>query len=264
MTPNTCLSSDSHPPESICFPSKPQTGNPSPQPLTTRPPPTHQSDFVLPAGLIAPQLPPPGLLPPGLDERLRVQNSNHLDVEDGIILSNLLYVPQMDYTDFFTYTITQRAIRELIDKEPIFIQFNELGRYAIRWGIELRLAALVEWAKLRKLLVRLLHEEWESAVDPLQYRLGMYLWHFNREIDLIMTTLRDEAKLLSDNEKVYFRYIWREMDHWWMIRAKVGTDFELLNLYDPTFSHRLQCKLDIIANELQAYDRLESEETANG
>ncbi|TWU71112.1 hypothetical protein ED733_001409 [Metarhizium rileyi] len=223
--------------------------------------PMLKSEFALPPGITTPELPPPGLLPPGLDEKLRVKNSNHLKVADVATLINLLYVPQVDGTDFFTFEIGDRAIRELVDKEPTLMNVNDVEKLAYRWGVEFRLAALVEWAKVRKLLVKHLRQQWEEIrekEDSTKERLGMHLWHFNTEIDLIMTVLRNRSRLLSDEQKVYFRYIWREMDYWWMNRTDVGTDFELFHLYDPTFAHRLGHGLELLANEYEACDRLVS------
>ncbi|OAA35955.1 hypothetical protein NOR_07763 [Metarhizium rileyi] len=238
----------------------PRPPNPAP-PHTPfrRPSQRYQSEFALPPGITTPELPPPGLLPPGLDEKLRVKNSNHLKVADVATLINLLYVPQVDGTDFFTFEIGDRAIRELVDKEPTLMNVNDVEKLAYRWGVEFRLAALVEWAKVRKLLVKHLRQQWEEIrekEDSTKERLGMHLWHFNTEIDLIMTVLRNRSRLLSDEQKVYFRYIWREMDYWWMNRTDVGTDFELFHLYDPTFAHRLGYGLEILANEYEACDNL--------
>lgn len=246
-------------------PCNPRPPNPPPRPQPEQPPNfaenescRYQTEFDLPPGLTAPVLPPPKLLPPQLDEKHRVRSTQDLLVSDGITLHSLLYKPQIEGTHFFTYTLTARSIFELITKEPEILNLAAINAFQASYRIELCMAALVEWSKLRKLLVRELRRMWETPSGPFHGRLSLYLWRFNDKISIIQVHLRELSSKLAVQERVHFRYIWRELDYLWLHRHGIETDFELLRLYDPGFFDALGRKLDIMADELQANDGLDS------
>lgn len=240
---------------------KPPTPNPPPRPQPDRPgqpshpvddQPRYQTEFDLPPSVIVPVLPPPKLLPPQIDNDHRVRSTQQIVVSDGITLHSLLYKPQIEGTHFFTYEITTSSIIQLIAREPENINLAAINSFYGRHCIEICLAALVEWSKLRKLLVRELQKMWEAASDPILGRLSLYLWRLNSEINIIQVNLRKFTSKLAFGQRVYFRYVWRQLDYWWMDRQGVETDFELLRLYDPWFFDALGRELGIMADELQA------------
>ncbi|QPH09594.1 hypothetical protein C2857_000483 [Epichloe festucae Fl1] len=162
---------------------------------------------------------------PTLDKRPDIRCFAHLAITDGTILKKLLYEANLDGGTFFTYRVTGTAVDGLLRTTLPDLDFERVDVWFHVWDIEFRLAAFVEWAKLRKVVLGLLRERLSVTTDGLEMaRVQALTGRLWEEISAIYKEIAARMVYLTAEQLVYFKEIWFRLDIWWMERTGVETD----------------------------------------
>lgn len=162
---------------------------------------------------------------PPLEKRPDIKCFAHLTITDGTTLKKLLYEANIDGGIFFTYRVTRMAVDGLLRMTLPDLDFERVDVWCHVWAIEFRLAAFVEWAKLRKVVLGLLRERLSVTTDGLEMaRVQALMGRLWDEISAIYKEIAARMVYLTAEQLLYFKDIWWRLDIWWMERTGVETD----------------------------------------
>ncbi|KZZ92818.1 hypothetical protein AAL_05850 [Moelleriella libera RCEF 2490] len=148
-----------------------------------------------------------------------------LNIDDATALNRLLYEANIDGNTFFTYHVYPTAISSLLSTERIVIDFKRVDLWCHRWPLEYRLAAYIEWAKLRQLLSRTLYSMAFMSPDYSErWLMEMYRGHYDCEIILIYQELQARVMHLTQEQRERLKTIWMTLDHAWWHTAGIPAD----------------------------------------